>query len=240
MYSDTQVITGMAILLSGYIQLFTTPGISSYHWQTIVNLAWFSSLSHLSTLTALRDYFRLRPKMAAYRAIFMGVVLVLLGTALGPTGYISQADTPSIPASCLFSRTAHEDVKTAIDTADRHGCPRLRDGIIPYDTPLILISLAFLVFSYVTRVIRIFAPASKFAQEWLRVKPRKVFRWLYTPVTEKLGSSPRARWMSVPRWLLKLIYVLMRLAYEIHGSMLWEVSVNVLSTLHCQFWSLGI
>lgn len=228
MYSDIQVVTGMAILLSGYIQL--SLGISSYHWQAIVILTWFSSLSHLSTLTALRDYFRLRPKMAAYRAIFMGVVLVLLGTAFGPTGYISQGETPAVPASCLFSRTAYEDYRTAINFLGRHGCTGVQGGIIPYDTPLVALSLAFLVFSYVTRVIRIFAPASMFAQKWLRDKPRERFRRLYTLVTEKTGSSPRARWMSVLQWSLKLIYVLMKSAYEIHGSMLWEVSFNVQST----------
>ena len=72
MYSDTQIITGLAILLAGYIQL--PSGISSYHWQIVVDLAWFSSLSHLTTLTALRGYFRRRTTMAICRAVLVGKV----------------------------------------------------------------------------------------------------------------------------------------------------------------------
>ncbi|KAG7004937.1 hypothetical protein G7Y79_00022g051580 [Physcia stellaris] len=93
LYSDTQVVTGMAILLTGYIQL--PSGISSYHWQVIVDLAWFSTLSHLATLTALRGYFP------------------LLATALGPTGYISQFATSAVPAKCLYSPSAYTDITKA-------------------------------------------------------------------------------------------------------------------------------
>ena len=101
MYSDTQVITGLAILLAGYVQL--PSGISVYHWLiVVVDLAWFSSLSHLTTLTALRGYFRKRRTMAIHRAIVMGIVLFLLGTAFGPTGCISQTTASSIPAKCFF------------------------------------------------------------------------------------------------------------------------------------------
>ena len=52
MLSDQQLVTGIALLASGYSQL--SYGLSSYHWQLIVYLAWFSSLTHLTTLTALR------------------------------------------------------------------------------------------------------------------------------------------------------------------------------------------
>ena len=104
MFSDMQVITGMAILLCGYTQLRN--GLSSYHWEIIVSLAWFSSLTHLATLTSLRDYFRARPAMAMCRAGFMGAVLVTLAISFGTTGYIPQfgsTESPSWPAGCLFS-----------------------------------------------------------------------------------------------------------------------------------------
>lgn len=55
-FSDTQIITGIAILLCGYIQL--PLGISTYHWQVVVSLAWFSSLTHLLTLSSLHGYFQ--------------------------------------------------------------------------------------------------------------------------------------------------------------------------------------
>lgn len=76
---DTQVVTSVAILLSGYMQL--PCGISTYHWEMIVDLAWFSALTHLTALTSLRHYFRRRPAMAMWRVGFMGVTLILLSSA---------------------------------------------------------------------------------------------------------------------------------------------------------------
>ena len=57
MLSDQQLVTGIALLASAYSQL--SCGLSSYHWQLIVYLAWFSSLTHLTTMTALRQYFEI-------------------------------------------------------------------------------------------------------------------------------------------------------------------------------------
>lgn len=51
-FSDQQVLTGISILASGFSQLCL--GISAYHWQTVVNLAWLSSMTHLITLTSLK------------------------------------------------------------------------------------------------------------------------------------------------------------------------------------------
>lgn len=76
---DTQAVTSVAILLSGFVQL--PCGISTYHWQTLVNLGWFSALTHLTALTSLRHFFRRRPAMALWRIVFMGLTLVLLASA---------------------------------------------------------------------------------------------------------------------------------------------------------------
>lgn len=56
MFSNQQVVTGMALLASGYAQL--SSGINIYYWQMLVYLAWFSSLTHLLTLTVLWQYFQ--------------------------------------------------------------------------------------------------------------------------------------------------------------------------------------
>lgn len=48
-YSDTQAITGIAILSAGYSQL--SCGISIYHWQVVANLAWFSSVAHIEGIS---------------------------------------------------------------------------------------------------------------------------------------------------------------------------------------------
>lgn len=65
--SDLQILTGISILISGYAQLEC--GLSCYHWQVLVYLAWFSSLTHLSCLTLLRNYLCQSPRRASMEAI---------------------------------------------------------------------------------------------------------------------------------------------------------------------------
>lgn len=82
--SDLQILTGISILISAYVQLGC--GISIYHWQIVVYLAWFSSFTHLTTLTFLRRYLQERPALRTWRLLAMSLMLVLLSLALLPTG----------------------------------------------------------------------------------------------------------------------------------------------------------
>ncbi|KAI4096247.1 MAG: hypothetical protein LQ344_001073 [Seirophora lacunosa] len=88
--SDTQLTTSVAILVGGFIQL--SRGVALYHWQTTVNLAWFSAITHLATLTLLKLSVRSRSSMATWRVLAMGAVLLLLSVAFVPTGYVWQRD----------------------------------------------------------------------------------------------------------------------------------------------------
>jgi hypothetical protein len=54
--SDLQLITGLAIMISGFAQLRC--GLSTYHWQRTVHTAWFACVTHLCSLTFLRDHLR--------------------------------------------------------------------------------------------------------------------------------------------------------------------------------------
>ncbi|KAI4253394.1 MAG: hypothetical protein LQ352_003713 [Teloschistes flavicans] len=104
MFSDIQATTGLAVMLGAYSQLHR--GLNAYHWQVAISLAWFSSLTHLATLSSLRGYFLDRPKIAIYRATYMGILLVLLIVAYSTTGYVQQSradQSSSWPADCLFS-----------------------------------------------------------------------------------------------------------------------------------------
>src|ERR1700753_3176257 len=82
--SDIQILTGLSILISGYLQL--PRGLSCYHWQVIVYLAWFSSLTHLSCLTFLRSHLYNRPRQRAKRLGAMIIILIMIMLALIPTG----------------------------------------------------------------------------------------------------------------------------------------------------------
>ncbi|KAK3897027.1 hypothetical protein C8A05DRAFT_20128, partial [Staphylotrichum tortipilum] len=62
-----QLFTGIGILLAGYIGMSCT---SAYHWQLLVYLAWFSNLTHIACLTALRRYLYQHQSARNWRLLF--------------------------------------------------------------------------------------------------------------------------------------------------------------------------
>ncbi len=113
MFSDQQAVTGIALLGSGYAQLNTGIGIDSYHWQIMIYLVWFSSLTHLTILTVLRQYFLTNPAARVGRLVLMLVTVIMLGVALLPTGdypwftgdgYFTIKTPAAVPALCYFQR----------------------------------------------------------------------------------------------------------------------------------------
>jgi hypothetical protein len=109
--SDLQIVTGVSILISGYAQLRC--GVSTYHWQVMVWLAWFSSLTHMACLTFLRNYLYTHPAERLWRLLGMLSIAGLLFVAMLPTfnynllpfdGNNTEAlyPTPADQAICYF------------------------------------------------------------------------------------------------------------------------------------------
>ncbi|KAG7404613.1 hypothetical protein Forpi1262_v018451 [Fusarium oxysporum f. sp. raphani] len=103
--ADTQLVTGIAIMVSGYYSL--SCGLSAYHWKTILYLAWFSCLTHLSALTCLRAYLNVHETARAWRLSLMSALLVLVFVGFIPTGHFNfefeaEKISPSAPAACFF------------------------------------------------------------------------------------------------------------------------------------------
>ncbi|OQD87340.1 hypothetical protein PENSOL_c080G08371 [Penicillium solitum] len=80
---DLQLITGFSILIGGAIQLDC--GLTVYEWQVIVRLAWFSCLTHLSCLMALRNYLHTHTFGRTWRLVAMGILASMLIVGLLPT-----------------------------------------------------------------------------------------------------------------------------------------------------------
>ncbi|KAK4206165.1 hypothetical protein QBC37DRAFT_329282 [Rhypophila decipiens] len=106
-FADIQIMTGIAILISGIRP--TICGLQAYHWQIIVHLAWFSSITHLSALSFLRHYLINRRREYYIRGILMAVLAGLLAVAVGFTGHFDwdRPDSggrvaPSDFARCVF------------------------------------------------------------------------------------------------------------------------------------------
>lgn len=220
-FSDTQLITGAAILLCGYTQL--ADGLSSYHWEMVVCLAWFSSLTHLATLSSLRGYFLDWPHMAVCRAGLMGAVLISLAVSCGTTGYMSQFGTfsqqSSWPARCLFSPASMRKVGAA-DIATNNGKRPL------FNKPFIVLSIVFLLLSYLTRVVGIFHYTANPAKTWFKDIPLKWLRRGYISSASKVRSrrrTARNAFWKARSFLQALVYIVCKALFDIGGSMLWEV-----------------
>jgi hypothetical protein len=95
--SDQQLVTGLAILITGYSQRCSLDG---YHFTIIATLAWFSSTTHLSTLSVLHAYLLSHPDVKTWRVISMiGVLGTLFHAELytqydlfGDVQYLSTAN----------------------------------------------------------------------------------------------------------------------------------------------------
>lgn len=205
-YSDIQVITGIAILLAGYLQL--SYGISVYHWRVVSNLAWFSSVTHIATLTSLRIYFKKRPALAYCRIIAMGINLILLGVASGPANYqdpnTEQRRFYAYPAKCLYEHGHKPELNYLMVAA----------------------SLIFLITSYTIRVIRISVTCSRVTHEWLRVKPGNWVKKNHSKAVDRQARSQdfvRRKLWCLWKQQLTLSYVVSKALYEVGDSMLWEV-----------------
>ncbi|KAG7044905.1 hypothetical protein JMJ77_0004364 [Colletotrichum scovillei] len=88
--ADTQLVTGLSIMLSGYYAL--TQGLSAYHWQMVLCLAWFSTMTHLSALTFLRTYLNNHPAGRFWRIFLMSLLATTLTIGFIPTGHFTFID----------------------------------------------------------------------------------------------------------------------------------------------------
>lgn len=94
--SDQQLVIGIAIMVAGLIHPCSR---SVYHFDIIAALGWFSSITHLSSLTVLRDYLINHPRTRDLRVIGMLSVFSLL--IVFQIGTFSTQDN-SLPIKCMW------------------------------------------------------------------------------------------------------------------------------------------
>lgn len=86
----------------------------------------------------------------------MGIMAVMLGVALGSTGYLNSFLGPSFPAWCLF-----------------HPSRMHASGAFasPNNTVYVAVAAAFLIVSYLTRMIQLFSATLNEIHTTLRTRP---------------------------------------------------------------------
>ncbi|KAF4534361.1 uncharacterized protein LTHEOB_3169 [Lasiodiplodia theobromae] len=152
--SDQQIVTGIAILLAGFVQINS---ISAFHWYIVVYLGWMSSNVHLTTLAVLRGHMQTNRPVRAIRVIGMTILFALLLCALIPT------------TSKDFTNSLDDDPckpEEFTPVTDLWKAEHLQDM-----DSLRIISIILLIISYIWKVGALFKDSSHFAATWFQEKP---------------------------------------------------------------------
>jgi hypothetical protein len=163
---DVQILTGLGILLSGYIGLFCY--VSAYHWQVVVYLAWLSNLTHVACLTVLRGYLHHHRGERNIRLFTMTILWLALFPAIAPTAFFNwtaeepTAAGPASNARCYFEpgvgTTLFDKNYTAIldDKMEKgRGGREVRGFNESAALESAILSSLLLFFSYFTRSIKL-------------------------------------------------------------------------------------
>lgn len=231
--SDQQVITGISILIGGFSQLRS--GITIYHWQTIFNLAWFSTMTHLLTLTVLRDEVRSNTPIRIFRIIGMAVLILMLMVAMFPIGYIvGGPQFPlNFPALCLWKPSLDwgwwetgidpEGFQWSILVEKRWPYPLDKK----YASLYVAFTLAVLVYGFASRSILLLSETFSLSRTLLRIPTDQPWKGAES-ILLKLGKQKsHHQWNRVLQMLgyklLHSIYALFIAGRDMYQSRTWEV-----------------
>lgn len=206
-FSDLQLVTSLSLLIAGFSQLRCS--INTYDWQLLTYTAWFASVTHLTTLTAIRTFFRHHHNtISVIRMGLMLVVLTLLCAALLPTFHplwlTNQFLSVAVPAVCYFEE---------LGTTKRLS---MTDTIGSSSIVSVSVSICILVVSYTARVVQIYRP--------LHVWTKRVLRQCPGNFLKRLILQMHSKWLEPIRFLLAAQLVLGRAIYDLVSSLFWEVS----------------
>lgn len=227
MFSDQQVVTGIGVLIAGFTQLQW--GIASYHWVNIVNLAWFSAMTHLLTLSVMRHEIQSRKTIRLIRVVGMGVLVVLLLCAQAPIGYVVQIGNGFqswFPAWCLY----HPNVDWLESGDDLVG----KGGIDAptFNWPYVLIASCILLFGYASRARLLYTSRygiSDLLPRLFRISGGQPWDWIEQrlDVLNQRQSSHKIWLTCLEHKLLYTTYLVIYSAEVLYSSSAWEVSFPI-------------
>jgi len=113
---------------------FRSGSISIYHFNLIVDIAWFSSSTQLDTLNVLKTYFREHPVVRTWRLLAIISMGCLLFSAQILQSNITWAGGINCPAVCLTQEFSTNGLRE----------------------PLTLIVLLLILWGYITSVLLLF------------------------------------------------------------------------------------
>ncbi|ORY00181.1 hypothetical protein BCR34DRAFT_576060 [Clohesyomyces aquaticus] len=216
--SDLQILSGLSILISGFVQMRYC--ISRYHWKILVQLAWFSSLTHFGCLSFLRNYLFNHPTERTWRLFFMVIIAFMLMFALVPTGLASTTYGPLYNGKDYYG----EAIICAFDQASD-----TYPNSMPFDN--MILSIAFLAVGLFVRLSKLSPWISNTMAARVRNPCSAKAAHLLSRVRawSKIQESP----VGMKRFLiyrpLLACFLLVRVAVDLYLSMLGEILWIVIS-----------
>ena len=187
-------------MISGYTQLRC--GLSVYHWQILVYLAWFSCLTHLACLTFLRNYLYNHPGERIWRLVGMSSLVILLIVGLLPTGKASIYG-PADYASCSFRNIARVKSDDRYESED-----------VNFDYATMIVSILFVGFGFLTRFIKL--------HRSLSIGLRRLYKWCLDTQVKTTPTIAKIRVLLIYRPVLA-IFLTMRAVLDMWSSYFIEV-----------------
>lgn len=206
-------MTAIGILTSGYAQLLC--GHSVYHWEIIIYLAWHSSLTHLTTLAFLREYFHNNAVARIWRAILMLSIAIMLSVALLPTGdrrWVPNVsdDMKTLSAWCASKRLVRQK-------------PSERFQVEAVWTSEMLSSIMVLSSSYFTRLTKLSGRATAFVKLWMKTKPGNLIKFALNKSVQRAIKPHASGYWRLKHFVMETMYILLRVLFDVIESLLWEV-----------------
>lgn len=207
----------------------------------IVHLSWFSAVTHLSGLFALRGSIAKRRWAKYVRIGLMLCLMIMLIIATIPTVFFNwpkvtvgvgadgktplSAANPSSTAICFLD--ANYGVRRYHDQKESQQYPSQYESL--HDThklQITLFSIVMLIFGFVTRSVKLFGPLSRlygsFVREPLSSSGQELLRRIARRQSKRDAGLPN----DIFTRLALAVFITMRLTADLAGSMLAEVTIH--------------
>lgn len=211
-------------------------GISTYQWQVLVYLAWFSSLTHLSCLTLLRRYLFHRRGERIWRLVCMSILVILLILALIPTAnyrwqYNVYPRGPGPPSAKDYAICYLKPMGGNENPWEFGGFGSFAgDGYNDHATVAMLISVILMFIGFVSRIFKMHQTLSTLFSQTIRGKISHVLRKVLRLV--ECRCIPGGFLQNLKRlWLyrpLLALFLTARVMIDTWDSMFFEVSLDFL------------
>ncbi|GAM84762.1 hypothetical protein ANO11243_027630 [Dothideomycetidae sp. 11243] len=229
--SDQQLVTGIAIMIAGFIGMFRD-NMMVYHFQIVIYLGWMASSVHLSALTMLSGFLPRHSPLMWWRLAGMTVLLVLLSFALVPTASAIWA-TDDVPGHTNVRNIS--DI-TAVNLTNRTGwavpsrCYFFKNHgyRINSNCPLAFI---ILIVSYIWKAIGLSRTSHELYRRWLR---RPWESRLENFLRDKALTKDKRRWSYT-----NIVYNLVMIIY-VHSFLQNELFTSFAASMHISWIGLGL